>query len=140
MADLADHRGRQLLVAVDFDGTIVEHDYPKIGRPVPLALETMRELQDLGADLILWTMRSGVELAEAVSWLTERGIRLFGVNCNPETNWSDSPKAYAHVYIDDAAVGCPLMQSTAVRRLMVDWSAIRAVLIAMAKARNPAHQ
>jgi len=138
VVDLADRRGRQLLVAVDFDGTVVEHEYPNIGLPVPGAIETLRELMELRADLILWTMRSGVELAEAVSWLTERGIHLFGVNCNPETNWSTSPKAYAHVYIDDAAAGCPLIPARLSSRPMVDWMAIRSKLLAMARSRNSA--
>jgi hypothetical protein len=132
---LADHRQRALIVGVDFDGTIVEHKYPEIGPAVPGAIETLREVQEIGADLILWTMRSGPELAAAVAWLDANGIKLFGVNRNPETDWSDSPKAYCHVYVDDAALGCPLRKATTTQRPMVDWQAVRPVLVAMAKAR-----
>lgn len=134
---LADDSPSSLIVACDFDGTVVEHDYPEIGVAVPLAVETLRELRDLGARFILWTMRSELELAAAVMWFETQVHPLFGVNSNPtQSAWSRSPKAYAHVYIDDAAAGCPLMPSTRVKRPMVDWSKLRPHLIALAKARS----
>lgn len=126
---------RPLIVGVDFDGTVAEHQYPEIGPEAPGAIETLRSLQEMGASIILWTMRSGPELDAAVAWLSERGIRLFGVNKNPETDWSTSPKAYCHVYVDDAALGCPLMPSTTTKRPMVDWSVAGPALIDMARAR-----
>ena len=119
------------IIAVDFDGTIVEHRYPDIGRPVPGAIEALLEFQGLGARLILWTMRSdgqrdGDVLTLAVEWCRKRGLEFWGVNQNPEQSWSRSPKAYAHRYIDDAAVGCPLRPSlTAGARDMVDWERVR---------------
>lgn len=126
------------IIAIDFDGTIVEHRFPDIGKPVPGAIETMRECVALGAKLILWTMRSDAEktergtvLSDAVDMLRSHGIELFGVNRNPETDWSDSPKAYAHVYVDDAALGCPLIPDSRGKRPMVDWSRVRPVLLAL---------
>jgi hypothetical protein len=116
------------VIAVDFDGTIVEHDYPKLGRAVPGALEWLTRYQAAGARLMLWTMRSGGDqhpyvLADAVSYLVDRGVKLFGVNENPEQDWSTSPKQYAHLYIDDAAFGCPLIMGGN-GRPMADWSII----------------
>lgn len=131
---------RKLIIGVDFDGTIVEHDYPDIGVPVPGALETMRECVKRGADLILWTMRSGQDLDEATAFLSSHGVKLFGVNSNPETNWTSSPKAYCHIYVDDAALGCPLIHRgdpLTGERPMVDWSKVAPVLFAMIEARKP---
>jgi hydroxymethylpyrimidine pyrophosphatase-like HAD family hydrolase len=109
------------IVAIDFDGTIVEHRYPDIGEPVPYALETMRAMQSEGYKLILFTMRSGQFLQEAVDYLGAEGIELWGVNTNPaQKHWTDSPKVYAHVYIDDAAFGCPLIEKED-DRPVVDW-------------------
>ncbi len=103
-------------VAVDFDGTCVKHEFPNIGEDVPGAVDTLKKILELdGAHLILWTMRSdqkgmGDYLSDAVNWFAERSIPLFGVNLNPsQGGWTASPKAYAHIYIDDAAAGCPLL-------------------------------
>ena len=100
----------RFVIAIDFDGTLVDHVYPKIGDPVPGALEWCRYLQGVGANLILHTVRSGRELDEAVEFCRHNGLGLFGVNENPEqAAWSTSRKIYAHLYIDDAALGCPLL-------------------------------
>ena len=116
------------IVAVDFDGTVVEHCYPRVGPDVCGAVETLHWLQDLGVRLILFTMRSGRQRREAVEWFETKGIKLWGVNRNPEQDaWTDSPKVYAHRYIDDAAVGCPLIRPDG-RRPYVDWPAIRRLL------------
>ncbi len=115
-----------MIIAVDFDGTICEHEYPAIGDPVPQALETLLSWQLDGHRIILWTARSGEELDAAVGYLEGAGIRLFGVNGNPKQgSWSDSPKAYAQIYIDDAAFGCPLVLPADGRRRYVDWPRIR---------------
>lgn len=104
-----------MFIAIDFDGTIAEHEFPKIGRPVPYAFTYMRTFRDLGAKLILWTMRSdgqahGDVLTQAVEFCRQHGIEFYGVNGNPEQRaWTSSPKAYAQIYIDDAALGCPLV-------------------------------
>jgi hydroxymethylpyrimidine pyrophosphatase-like HAD family hydrolase len=112
------------VVAVDFDGTIVAHRYPEIGEPVPYALETMRLMNENGFKLILYTMRGGEYLREAVDYLLAEGIELWAVNENPaQKYWTDSPKIYAHVYIDDAAFGCPLIEVEN-ERPIVDWLAV----------------
>lgn len=114
------------IVAVDFDGTIVKHEYPEIGAPIPGALETLRELQAAGVKLVLWTMRSGDELAAAVAHCEANGVTFFGVNGNPEQGaWTTSPKAYAQIYIDDAALGCPLKREIGDERPWVDWEKVR---------------
>lgn len=112
--------------AVDFDGTVVEHQYPAIGQAVPLAVETILLLQEQGHEVMLWTMRSGPELQAAVDWLKERGIVMHCVNANPkDRSWTTSPKLYAQVYIDDAAFGCPLIHPEDGGRPYVDWAPIR---------------
>ena len=115
---------QHVIIAIDFDGTIVEHKYPEIGAPIKHALETIKELQERGHLIILWTMRSGKELAEAVEYLQKNGVQPWGINQNPEQDWSTSPKAYAQIYIDDAALGCPLEQK-GFDRPMVYWPAVR---------------
>lgn len=117
-----------MIIAVDFDGTLAEHKYPKIGKQVPGAIETCLQLQECGHKLILLTMRSDDELEEAVEWCRNRGLSgWFGVNENPEQDeWTNSRKVYANHYIDDAAVGCPLVETD--DRPYVDWSKVKAWL------------
>ena len=67
-------------IAVDFDGTIVEHEYPAIGKEKLFAFQTLRELEKLGARLILWTFRAGKELDEAVEYCMKNGIEFYAVN------------------------------------------------------------
>jgi hypothetical protein len=95
-------------IAVDFDGTIVEHMYPKIGKVMPFAFETLKELQSAGHDIILWTYRAGRELDEAVAFCKQNGLEFFAVNKNyPGEELSDeiSRKIYADIYIDDRNIG-----------------------------------
>jgi hypothetical protein len=119
-----------MYICVDFDGTIVDHRFPEIGPPVPGALEWLREFQNAGARLILFTMRSdggrsGDSLSRAVAYLKENGIDLYGVNKNPtQVHWTNSPKAYGQIYIDDAAFGCPLIQPEGFQRKCVDWDIV----------------
>ena len=119
-----------MIYAVDFDGTIVTHRYPKMGSPVPNALNVLDRLQGEGHKIILYTMRSGAELLEAVKYLKDQRISLYGVNENPDQKeWTDSPKVYAHRYIDDAAVGCPLVQPYYTSdRPWVDWFEIERMI------------
>lgn len=112
-----------LIIGVDFDGTVVEHRYPEIGKVVPGAMETLRYVVAKGAKLILWTVRDGAELEQAVEFMAKNGVPLFGVNENP-TGFSSSPKAYCHVYVDDCAIGCPLIPATETKRRMVDWRVV----------------
>lgn len=119
-----------MIIAVDFDGTCVDHCYPDLGADVPGAVDWLRRLSSAGARLILWTMRSGETLLSAEEWFGERGIPLWGVNKNPEQDWSTSPKAYANRYVDDAAAGCPLREMPRMgSRPAVDWEAIGPALL-----------
>jgi hydroxymethylpyrimidine pyrophosphatase-like HAD family hydrolase len=96
------------LIAVDFDGTIVTHAYPRIGKEIPYAIETLKQLQRDGYRLVLWTVRSGKLLDEAVEFCLSKGLEFYAVNANyPEEEMSDkdSRKVNANIYIDDRNVG-----------------------------------
>jgi hypothetical protein len=113
------------IIAVDFDGTCCTHEYPKVGRFIG-AESVLADLVTAGAKLVLWTMRSGQPLEDAVNWFKERGIPLFGINENPEQkSWTQSPKAYAQIYIDDAALGAPLCEGLNGERPFIDWHRVR---------------
>jgi len=95
-------------IAVDFDGTIVDHDYPAIGKEKLFAFRTLKELEKMGARLILWTFRAGKELDEAVEFCRKNGIEFYAVNKNyPEEVFDDtiSRKINADIFIDDKNVG-----------------------------------
>lgn len=119
------------IIAVDFDGTCVTHEYPEVGRSIG-AEHVLKNLVSRGARLILFTMRSGEHLDDARAWFDKHGIPLWGVNENPEQkSWTSSPKPYAHFYIDDAALGCPLVPAglyISTKRPYVDWDKIERML------------
>jgi hydroxymethylpyrimidine pyrophosphatase-like HAD family hydrolase len=95
-------------IAVDFDGTIVEHQYPEIGKEKLFAFQTLKELEKKGARLILWTFRTGPELDAAVEYCRKNGIEFYAVNKNyPEEipDESVSRKINADLYIDDKNLG-----------------------------------
>jgi hypothetical protein len=95
-------------IAVDFDGTIVEHEYPGIGKEKLFAFQTLKELEKLGVRLILWTFRAGKELDEAVEYCRKNGIEFYAVNKNyPEEIFDEtvSRKIDADIYIDDKNIG-----------------------------------
>jgi len=95
-------------IAVDFDGTIVEHRYPDIGKTKLFAFETLKELQKQGHKLILWTYRAGKELDEAVNFCRRNGIEFYAINKNyPEEIFDEkiSRKIDADIYIDDKNLG-----------------------------------
>ena len=97
-----------MTIAVDFDGTIVEHMYPKIGKPIPGAIETLIKLQKAGHKLILWTYRSGETLKDAVDYCEKKGVKLFAVNASsPDDEWrpGKSRLIKADVFIDDRNIG-----------------------------------
>lgn len=111
-----------MIICIDFDGTCVDHRYPKIGPDAPYAVETLKELDESGHQLILFTMRSGEKLEDAVNWFKEKDIPLYGVQFNPtQKKWTKSNKCYAELYIDDAAFGCPLIQPEGFENPCVDW-------------------
>lgn len=97
-----------LIIAVDFDGTIVEDDYPSIGQPKLFAFETLKELKKDGHRLILWTYRNGDKLKEAIDFCHENGIDFYAVNKNfPEEKFEGkvSRKIHADLFIDDRNIG-----------------------------------
>ncbi len=97
-----------LTIAVDFDGTLVEDEYPRIGRPIIFAFDTLKKLQDEGHRLILWTYRKGSALEEAVKFCEENGIVFYAVNKSfPEEEFdaSYSRKIHADIFIDDRNIG-----------------------------------
>jgi hypothetical protein len=118
-----------MIIAVDFDGTCTTHEYPAIGRDIG-AETVLKRLSGAGHLLILWTMRSDSYLEDAVQWFKARGIPLYGINNNPtQKEWTNSPKVYAHLYIDDAALGIPLcMPIHAEERPFVNWQAVELML------------
>lgn len=134
-------------ICIDFDGTCTTHDFPRIGKEIGSA-PILRELVLNGHDLILFTMRSDIDkvkipngsnlcdipgnyLTDAVNWFKANDIPLYGIQSNPsQHSWTSSPKAYGHLYIDDAAIGCPLVYPLE-GRPYVDWVKIRKMLIEM---------
>lgn len=101
-----------MIIAVDFDGTIVEHKYPAIGKEIPFATATLRQLIKDGHKLILWSVREGELLEEAVKWCEDHGVRFYATNSNidedpGETQMSEhySRKLKADMFIDDRNVG-----------------------------------
>lgn len=96
------------ILAIDFDGTIVESRYPKIGKPIIFAFETLKKLQNEGFILILWTYRSGKELQEAVEFCKDHGVEFYAVNKSyPEEEYDESisRKINADIFIDDRNIG-----------------------------------
>jgi hypothetical protein len=95
-------------IAVDFDGTIVEHEYPEIGKEKLFAFQTLKELDKMGARLILWTFRTGKELEDAVEFCRKNGVEFYAINKNyPEEIFDEtlSRKINADIYIDDKNIG-----------------------------------
>ena len=134
-----------LIFGIDFDGTCVTHEFPEVGKNIGAAT-VLRMLCENGHKLILYTMRSdrpestannnpeiqdvtGMFLQEAVKWFSENNIPLYGIQHNPNQGWTTSPKCYAHLYIDDAALGAPLkFDSTLSNRPFIDWKVVEILL------------
>ena len=113
-------------LAIDFDGTCTTHDYPLVGKDIG-AIPILKALVENGHSLILYTMRSGQPLIDAYNWFKDNDIKLGGIGLNPtQKNWTDSNKCYAHIYIDDAALGCPLIYDSEFHpRPYVDWKKVK---------------
>lgn len=99
-----------MTIAVDFDGTIVTHEYPNIGKEIPFAVQTLKMLQDDGHKLILWTVREGDLLRDAIQWCREKGLEFYAANKDyPEeeeqNNNHYSRKLKADIWIDDRNIG-----------------------------------
>lgn len=130
-----------MVIAVDFDGTCVTHEFPKVGKDIGAA-PVLKKLVEKGHQIILHTMRSHPDkdnqgktlsgetisndtLQDAIDWFKENNIPLLGVNENPtQKRWTSSPKIFAHIYIDDAALGCFLKKDSLSDRPYVDWEKV----------------
>lgn len=133
-----------MIIAIDFDGTCTTHNFPELGKDIGAA-PVLKKLVAAGHQLILWTMRSDIEevisidtslplepgpfLTQAENWFKDNDIPLYASQRNPtQDDWTKSPKAYAHLYIDDAALGCPLIYPEN-GRPYVDWKKVEYLLI-----------
>lgn len=124
-----------MIICVDFDGTCVKHEYPLVGADIG-AVPVLKRLVASGNELVLFTMRDGKELVDAVEWFEKNGIPLYGVNVNPtQHEWTSSPKAYGHLYIDDAALGVPTF-TVANERPYVNWKAVENMLFGYTKEKG----
>lgn len=126
---------------IDFDGTCVTHDFPNVGSDIG-AVNVLKKLTNSGHKLILFTMRSDRPfkredgtldhngLNDAINWFKDNEIPLYGIQTNPtQKNWTDSPKSYAEIMIDDSALGCPLKYDPNIsRRPFVDWVKVDEIL------------
>ncbi len=128
-----------MIIGVDFDGTIVGHEFPRIGFESPDAIYWLLEFQKAGADLVLWTVRTdgpeyGPVQTQAVEWCRARGLVFAGVNetiC--EASWTVGPKIFAQLIIDDCCLGCPVMYDPQTGRSLVNWSIVGPMVLAMVK-------
>lgn len=121
-----------MIIGVDFDGTCTTHDFPKLGKDIG-SIPVLKRLVEKGHKLILFTMRSDDTLLQAAAWFERNGIELWSANINPDQHkWTKSPKVYCQLYIDDAALGCPLMFNSELSdRNFVDWQEVENMLITM---------
>ena len=118
-----------MTINVDFDGTVVTHAFPKIGEDIG-SVKVLKRLVKDGHQLIIFTMRSGNTLEEAVKWFNDNEIPLYGIQTNPtQKRWTSSPKSYAELMIDDAALGAPLKEDANVsHRPFIDWVVVEQML------------
>lgn len=130
-------------ICIDFDGTCVTHEFPKVGRDIG-AQRVLKRLVESGHKLILWTMRSdgredgSTPLGDAVKWFEINGIPLFAINCNPDqASWTSSPKAYAQLYIDDAALGAPLLPGLPGEKAFICWQTVEKWLFEESSPKRP---
>ena len=114
---------KNLIIAIDFDGTIVEDAYPKIGKPMIFAFETMKKLQSEGHRLILWTYRSDRKLQEAVDFCKQQGLEFYAINKSyPEEEFDGkiSRKIHATFFVDHRNIG-GFIGWTAVHKLLLNY-------------------
>lgn len=112
-----------MIIALDFDGTLATHMWPDLGDDIG-AFKWLTELQTDYPDIryILWTVRTFKPLEAAVEYCVEHGLSFWAINKNPDQHtWSSSPKAHAHAYVDDTAIGTPLIFRSRDIRPYVDW-------------------
>lgn len=133
-------------IAIDFDGTVVTHEFPSVGKDIGAEV-VLKRMVSAGHRLILYTMRGNVTdntghsgdppvilngnfLDDAIKWFSDREIPLHGIQTNPtQAAWTTSPKCYAHLYIDDAALGAPLTLNTELSvRPYIHWQEVENML------------
>ena len=115
-------------VGLDFDGTCVKHKFPHLGEDVPHCVRVLHWLKTQNALFILNSMRSGSQLQDALNWFSARRIELYGINHHPkQREWTSSPKVLADLYIDDLALGIPLIIEDG-HRPYVDWIGVENLL------------
>jgi hypothetical protein len=123
-----------MIISLDFDGTCVTHEFPKVGKDIG-AIPVIKELINNGHKIILFTMRSNFEgekyLTEAYNWFYENDIILYGVNKNPtQHRWTTSPKVFADLYIGDDGLGIPLIHNKEIsKNPFVNWIKTKQLLI-----------
>ncbi len=113
-----------MIVALDFDGTLLTHVWPEVGKDIG-AFEWVVPLQVKYTELkyILWTVRGGKPLDDAVEYCNDRGLFFWGINRNPDqSTWSFSNKVYANCYVDDAAIGAPIIHGDEGTRPYINWN------------------
>jgi hypothetical protein len=114
---------KHLIIAIDFDGTIVEDAYPNIGKPMIFAFETMKKLQSEGHRLILWTYRTDKKLQEAVDFCKQQGLEFYAINKSyPEEEFDGkiSRKINATFFVDDRNIG-GFIGWTAIHKLLLNY-------------------
>ena len=118
-----------MVIAIDFDGVCVTNAFPKVGEDIGAA-PVLSALTEKGHKLILLTNRDGQTLKDAENWFMAYGIPLYAVNNNPtQQRFSNSPKVYADIYIDDRALGCPLKRDKKLSsKPFIDWQKAAAML------------
>ena len=118
-----------MIINIDFDGSVVTHDYPNVGKDIG-AIPVLKRLIAEGHKLILFTMRDKKEFDDAVFWFLENEIPLYGLQTNPmQRSWTTSPKSYAQLMIDDSALGCPLIDNPEVsNRPYINWVEVEKLL------------
>lgn len=120
---------KSIYIGIDFDGTMVRNKHPEIGEPIEGALDTVCDLICAGHKIILYTMRSGERLAQAVEYLEDNGVKLYAVNENPSQKyWTDSPKIFCNIYIDDCSIATPLVVPDK-GKPFVNWEEVRELLV-----------
>jgi len=123
-----------MIVGVDFDGTCVTHEYPEVGKDIG-AVPVLKQLVKNGHQLILFTMRGNADggmIQDAIDWFKDNDIPLYGINKDPtQWEWTSSPKAYCNLYIDDAALGVPLIYPYG-ERPYVNWNVVHDILVSQA--------
>lgn len=121
---------KRKIIGIDFDGTVVTHNYPFVGNDIG-AVPVLKKLIDSGCDLVLTTMRCDTDLDDAIKWFYDNKIKLSGIyKHETQEAWTKSPKCYCDILIDDCACGAPLKKDSKISsRKFIDWYKVEEILI-----------